>query len=140
MKKLKLAWTIYKKMNADKIILTFLLFIFIGSFILDIIEPQINSIFDGIWYLFVSFTTIGFGDIVVTTIFGKIITMIIALYGTFIVALITGILINYYQELNKIKENESIELFLNKLENLEKLSNDELTEISDKIKKKRNKI
>ena len=127
-------------MNADKIILTFLLFIFIGSFILDIIEPQINSIFDGIWYLFVSFTTIGFGDIVVTTIFGKIITMIIALYGTFIVALITGILINYYQELNKIKENESIELFLNKLENLEKLSNDELTEISDKIKKKRNKI
>ena len=140
MKKLKLAWTIFKKMNADKIIITFLLFILIGSFILVITEPQTNNLFDGFWYLFISFTTIGFGDIVVTTIIGKIITMIIALYGIFIVALITGILINYYQEFNKLKENESIELFLNKLENLEKLSNDELKEISDKIRKKRNKI
>ena len=140
MKKLKLAWTIFKKMHADKIIITFLLFILIGSFILVITEPQIHNLFDGFWYLFISFTTIGFGDIVVTTIIGKIITMIIALYGIFIVALITGILINYYQEFNKLKENESIELFLNKLENLEKLSNDELKEISDKIRKKRNKI
>jgi len=137
MKKLKLLWKILKKMSVDKIITTYIILMLISSFILARFEPQIDNIFDGMWYCFISFTTIGFGDIVSTTAIGRIITVVIALYGMFVVALITGVLVNYYQEINKIKLEESIEIVLDKLERLPELSKEELKLISEKIKNKR---
>lgn len=140
MKKLKLAWNILRKMNVDKIILSFILLIIMCSFILARFEPEINNIWDGVWYCFISFTTIGFGDIVVVTLIGKVITVLVALYGIILVAIITGVLVNYYQEINKIKMNESIEVFMDKLERLPELSNEELKEISKKVKERKYKI
>ena len=140
MKKIKLIWRILQKMDLDKIIGTYLLTIMISSFLLVRVEPQIDNILEGIWFCFVTFTTIGFGDIVVTTIIGRIITIIMALYGIIVVALFTGVIVNYYQELNKIKLEQSIEIFFDKLERLPELSKEELKQISDNIKKKRNKI
>lgn len=140
MKKIKLAWNILRKMNVDKIILSFIIILIGSSFILVKFEPEISSIWDGIWYCFVSFTTIGFGDIVVVTAIGKIITFIVALYGIVLVAIITGVLVNYYQEINKIKMNESIEVFMDKLERLPELTKEELKEISQKVKERKYKI
>ena len=140
MKKIKLAWNILRKMNVDKIALSFLFLIIIASFILARFEPEINNILDGMWYCFISFTTIGFGDIVAVTAIGKIITVIIALYGIVLVAIITGVLVNYYQEINRIKMNESLEVFMDKLERLPELSKEELKEISQKVKERKYKI
>lgn len=127
-------------MNVDKIILSFIALNFVCSFILARIEPEINNIWKGLWYCFISFTTVGFGDVVVTTVLGKIITVIITLYGIVIVALITGVLVNYYQEINKIKAKESVETFLNKLEDLPNLSKEELQEISSKVKQRKYRL
>ncbi len=140
MKRTKLAFRIIKKMNVDKIITCYLILMFIASIILCKVEPQINNIFDGIWYCFVTLTTIGFGDMVAVTFIGRIITVVIALYGIIIVALISGVLINYYQELNKVKVNISTEQFLEKLERLPELSMEELAEISEKVKKRKYKL
>lgn len=140
MNRIKLAYNILRKMNVDKIILSFIVFLIISSFVLVRIEPEINNIWDGMWYCFISFTTIGFGDIVAVTAIGKIITVIVALYGVILVALITGVLVNYYQEINRIKMKESTEVFMDKLERLPELSKEELKEISDKVKKRKYKI
>ncbi len=140
MKKLKLVWNILKKMNVDKIIISFLFLMIICSFILARIEPEIKNVWDGLWYCFIAFTTIGFGDIVAVTVIGKIITVFITSCGIILVAIITGVLVNYYQEVNKIKINESIEMFLNKLENLPNLPKEELEEISAEVKKRKYKI
>lgn len=140
MKKIKLAWNILRKMNVDKIILSFIFILIGSSFILAKFEPEISNIWDGMWYCFVSFTTIGFGDIVVVTAIGKIITFIVALYGIVLVAIITGVLVNYYQEINKIKINESVEVFMDKLERLPELSKEELKEISQRVKERKYKI
>ena len=140
MKKIKLACNILRKMNVDKIALSFIFFIIIASFILARFEPEISNIWDGIWYCFISFTTIGFGDIVAVTAIGKIITVIIALYGIVLVAIITGVLVNYYQEINRIKMNESVEVFMDKLDRLPELSKEELKEISQKVKERKYKI
>lgn len=140
MKKMKLLWKILKKMNVDKIILTYLILMLVASFLLVRFEEQIDNIFEGIWYCFVTFTTIGFGDIVATTLVGRIITIIIALYGMLVVALITGVLVNYYQEINKIKLEQSVEVFMDKLERLPELSKEELELISKNVKQKRYKL
>lgn len=140
MKKFKLIWKILKATSVDKILIAYVIFILISGFILSQIEPQIHNFGDGIWYCCVSFTTIGFGDIVATTLIGRIITIIVSILGMILIALITGVLVNYYQEFIKIKAKESVSEFLDKLEKLPELSKEELKEISQSVKNHKYKI
>lgn len=123
-------------MNVDKIVVSFILLMILCSFLLTLLEPEINDIFTGLWYSFVAFTTIGFGDIVAITLIGRIITVILSLYGIILVAIMTGVLVSYYQELNNLRLKISTEELLDKIDRLPELSKEELTEISKKIKKK----
>jgi len=136
MKRTKLAFKILKKMNVDKIVVSFISLMILCSFLLTLVEPEINDIFTGLWYSFVAFTTIGFGDIVAITLIGRIITVILSLYGIILVAIMTGVLVSYYQELNNLRLKISTEELLDKIDRLPELSKEELTEISKKIKKK----
>ena len=87
------------------------------SFILAAVEPNdvIATFTDGLWYCFAVVTTIGFGDIVATTAVGKILTVILGIYGLIVVAVITSIIVNFYnetagkkdaKELKEIKKDE----------------------------------
>lgn len=87
------------------------------SFILAAVEPNdvIATFTDGLWYCFAVVTTIGFGDIVATTAVGKILTVILGIYGLIVVAVITSIVVNFYnetagkkdaKELKEIKKDE----------------------------------
>lgn len=140
MKKFKILLKIIKLSSVDKLIYGFVLFVFLNAFILEIFEPSIKNYGDAIWYSFVSFTTIGFGDFVATTFIGRISTVIVSLYGILIVGIIPGIIVSYYQEVMNIKKNNNITEFLNDLEDLPNLSKEKLLEISNKVKETRNKI
>lgn len=140
MKKLKLFWVILKSFNAEKILLGFLGYIALVSVVFVATEPNINTYGDSIWYCFAVITTIGFGDISAVTPIGRTITIMLGLYSMFIVSLVTGVLATYFIEFQKIKANESAVLFIEKLENLENLSKDELRQLSKTVKERRYKI
>ena len=53
---------------------------------------------DALWYCFAVVTTIGFGDMVAKTLIGRILTVILGLYGLIVVAVITSIIVNFYNE------------------------------------------
>ncbi len=114
--------------------LSFLLFLCIAALILWAVEPQITSFRDGIWYGFVAATTIGFGDICVETDIGRILTVFIGVYGIMVVAMIPGVIVSYYLDYLKIRENTILSAYREKLECLPELSREELVEISEKIK------
>jgi|GEM_PF-5563476 len=63
-------------------------------------------------------TTIGFGDIVVTNIVARIVTIILALYGILVIAGITGVVVYY----------------ISKVLALDRISQEDLLEISAQIK------
>ena len=105
-----------------------------------LVELDIQTVREGLWYCFVSSTTIGFGDIVAVTLFGRILTVILCVYAIFIVALIPGILVSYFIEFNKIKSNESVVAFLDQLEHLDTLSKEKLRELSKKVKNRRYRL
>ena len=117
-----------------KIFFAYLVVLLIGGILLSLIEPQVHGIFEGFYFCFVASTTIGFGDIVPVTALGRIITIIVTLFGVLTVAMVTGVVVTYYTEYLKIKEKETISTFLEKLENLPELSKEELTELSDRVK------
>lgn len=70
---------------------------------------------------------------------GRILTVILVLYGIFVIALIPGVVVNYFVEFNKIRYNESLLMFMDRLEHLDTLSKEELREISQDIRNFRGK-
>ena len=120
--------------GAIKIFFAYLIIMLVGGTLLIFIEPEVHGIFEGFYFCFVASTTIGFGDIVPVTLLGRIITMIVTLFGILTVAMVPGVVVAYYTEYLKIQEKETISTFLEKLENLPDLSREELTELSEKVK------
>ena len=57
-------------------------------------------------------TTIGFGDFAATTVIGRLITVVLGMYGIVAVAVVTSIIVNFYNETsgkNDAKKLKSIE-------------------------------
>lgn len=135
MKKLRRCIKILKHTGTLKMFFSFVIFLCLAAVVLMIAEPQIETVGDGIWYCFVSATTIGFGDIYVTTPIGRAVTILVALYGILMTAMVPGVVVSYYMEYLKIREKETISAFLEKLEKLPELSKEELQAVSEKIKK-----
>lgn len=135
MKKLKLLKIVIKRTGADKMLSGFVIFTLLVAFIISLIEPNINSWWDGIWYCYSVISTVGFGDMLVVSVISKILSILLTIYSVIVIAIITGVIVNFYNESRKAQMNESLAIFLDKLEHLPDLSKDELKEISQKIKK-----
>ena len=137
MKRLRVLWNVVRITKADKVLYGFLAVLTAAALLLPPMEPGIASFGDALWYLYVSFTTIGFGDIVPVTAAGRLITVAVSLYGILIVALITGIVVGYYNELLKIRANNALDEFISELENLPDLSREQLLELAQRVRNRR---
>ena len=104
---------IARQTYAAEIIGGLLLLIFVFSFMLMIFENNITNYGDGLWYCFAIVTTIGFGDIAAASLAGRIMSVILGVYGIVVVALITSIIVAFYGEMKKdviqIKDDEEEE-------------------------------
>lgn len=121
-------------------IIGFIVLICIFAVVVEAAEPGIEGYADSLWYIFASFTTIGYGDYVAVTTAGRIATVVISLYGIFIVALIPAVIVNFYIEYTSRKNKATLSSLLSKLENLSSLSKEELDEISKMVRERRTKF
>ena len=100
--KLDVLSRIIRKTYAAEIVFGMLLLITAFSIVLPNFELNINTFGDALWYCFAIVTTIGFGDITAVTVPGRIISVILGLYGLSVVALITSIIVNFYGETKNV--------------------------------------
>ncbi len=140
MKKFRILYRVLKITGMVAAISGFLLFFVIATFAIVTVEPNITTLEDAAWYLFASFTTIGYGDFTAVTLIGRAITVVVSLYGMLIVAFIPAVVISYYTEFNGEKKDGTVAQFMDQLEHLSSLSKEELDEISKSIKKERYKL
>jgi voltage-gated potassium channel len=70
--------------------------VFIGGILVSYLEPNINTLEDGIWWAMVTITTVGYGDISPQTTFGRIIAMILMLVGIGTLGMVTGSIATYF--------------------------------------------
>jgi len=63
-----------------------------SGLILYIIDPNIHSLFDGIWSAWVTMTHVGFGDVVPTSFLGRLLSSSLILFGLTLFSLFTAIL------------------------------------------------
>lgn len=137
MKRLKVLWIVLKRTKANQIILTFLAFLLAIAAIIQLCEPDINRYSDALWYCYSVISTAGFGDIVPVTLMGKACSVLLTIFSIFVVAIATGVVVNFYTQLLEMQKNETLTLFMDKLERLPELSDEELEHISQKIKRLR---
>ena len=86
-----------------------------SSLIFMFYEDTITNFGDALWYSFAIVTTIGFGDYHAYTLVGRIVSVLLGIYGVLVIAIITSIIVNFYnetagkkdaKELKDIKEEE----------------------------------
>ncbi len=107
--RLDLLRDIVQKTYAAEIIFGLLLLIASFSFVLLYTDA---ASFDGkytnaLWYCFAVVTTIGFGDMTAVSSIGRVLSVILGIYGIIVVALITSIIVNFYGEMKKVRAEEA---------------------------------
>ena len=110
LEKVKLLLNILIKTHTIDILICLFAFMIAFSMILPHLEPNIDDFGDALWYSFTVVTTIGFGDSVAITRIGRIITVVLGIYGIVVVAILTSVIVNFYNEITaKEKARDFIE-------------------------------
>lgn len=110
---------VIKKSMVYEIILGLLIFVILCSIYFTVVEPSMTSYVDSLWYCFTVITTIGFGDVYVTTTLGRILSIILGIGGIAVVALFTSIIVNFYNEMNHRRDYKKIEQIEKEVERIE---------------------
>lgn len=98
---------IIRKTYALEVILGLFSLIISFSFVFMLLEGM--SYGDALWYCFAIVTTIGFGDVSSVSVIGRILSVILGMYGIIVVAVITSIIVNFYNETKYIGKKEDSE-------------------------------
>ena len=128
MKRIKVLGNVLKRTRADKIIIGFIVFIFAVATVIQLpssvrvtMPPSVIS-------------TAGFGDVVAVTFIGKMCSVLLTIYSLFVVAIATGVVVNFYTQMVEMQRKETLAMFMNQLERLPELSREELENISRKVR------
>jgi len=107
---------VLKNKRFELITLLFLLFFVVSMAGIAIyvfeehINPQINTLFDALYWAMVTITTVGYGDIAPVTHEGRIISMIVVISGIAMISFLTSVIVSAFSEkLIQLKENRVVE-------------------------------
>ena len=99
---------IVHKTYAGEILLGLFLLMVAFSLVLMHNEESVKTFGDALWYCFAVITTIGFGDIAAVSMVGRILTVILGVYGIIVVSILTSIIVNFYSEVKDSKDEDDI--------------------------------
>jgi voltage-gated potassium channel len=137
MKKLRLLWKIILRSGAQRVVTGFAGTYLACGLVVLLAEPHITRYSDALWFLWAVSTTVGLGDVTAVTVVGRVAAMLCSLYAIITTALITGVIVDYFNESRQRQFDESLTEFLDKLERLPELSNEELEAISRRVRELR---
>ena len=97
-----------KQTYLDRIIFVTIIFIFMVTVLICIFDPQINDMQTAVWYIIVSMTSTGYGDVVPISIPGRILGIVTMIAGILIFATITALMSSIYT--SKLNEDHKDDL------------------------------
>ncbi|NBI28348.1 potassium channel family protein [Chengkuizengella marina] len=122
----------------NKVIASVFALIFIASIPIYFVEPSVESYDDAIWYSIVTATTVGYGDFYPETPWGRMIAVVLMVFGIGLIGMVTGSVATYFMDGNK-KENPKVDYLKKELDRLDELTNEEIDTMIDMLHKLKNK-
>ena len=113
----------------DEILGIFLLVIISFTLALYLFDPSMNSLFDSLWFVVSTLTTVGYGDVLPNSTVGKVISLILLIGGVLIFSAITGAMASYFNAKLLNHGSEELKLIREKLDSNEK----EFKELKEEI-------
>jgi voltage-gated potassium channel len=112
-------WEKVKKVSrqrAPRVVVVLAALFFVSSILILLFEKGFNmrvtSWWDAVWWTVVTLTTVGFGDVVPQTTGGRLVGIIVMLFGVGLVGIVTGRIASFLVE-QKIKEERGLTSFKN---------------------------
>lgn len=133
--RLKLLGNILRHTGADRVLLSFTGFVFVDAALIWLFEPTIKTYGGALWYCYAVISTAGFGDVVVTSLIAKILSVVLTIYALLALAILTGVVVNFYNQVIEIRDKETIRSFMDQMERLPELSQEELETLSGQVKR-----
>ena len=134
MKKLRILKDILIWTHTSEILISYLLFIFLAAFVIQLFDPGITSYVDALWYCYAVISTAGFGDLVVTSTVARLVSVFLTVYSILVIALVTGVVVNFYTQVLQIRQKNTVSAFFDQIDRLPDLSREELCELRDRIR------
>ncbi|WP_411168604.1 potassium channel family protein [Clostridium sp. MB05] len=112
--------------------------IVLGAVFIALLEDI--SFGDAIWWSFVTFTTVGYGDVLLTTNLGRIVAILLMIFGIGFIGVTTSTIAAYIinndgkKKRKKDFKDETIDFIKYKIDNLDSLSDSELDKIYETLK------
>jgi voltage-gated potassium channel len=114
-----------------------IIFIILGGCLIHYAENMPFQ--DGIWWAFVTATTVGYGDISPHTILGRIIATVLMLIGIGLIGSLTSTITSYFLCIKtKTVKDEIIENIKNKIDDINNLSEEDINNICKILKSLKN--
>ncbi len=129
----RILWRVLKHTQADKVLLSYVAFVFVCALLIWIFEPGITTYRAALWYCYAVISTAGFGDVVVTTFIPRLLSVLLTAYSLIAVAIITGVVVNFYIQVMENRNRDTIVNFLDQLERLPEMSEEELKDLSERV-------
>lgn len=134
MKQLRILKSVLVRTHTHKILFSYLVFVFLDALVIFLADPAITTYGDSLWYCYAIISTAGFGDVVATSVIGRIASVLLTIYSILVIALITGVIVNFYNQLIQAKQKDTLTAFADKIQRLPELSHEELVELSENAK------
>ena len=137
---LKLFFEILHQTHTYKILVGYIIFVFAIAFLILLTDKKIDHYGDALWYCYAVLSTAGFGDVVVTGLLPRILSVILTVYSTIVIAIITGAIVNLYTRIIEMDMEGTVASFMNELEHLQELDHDELKRLSERVSEFRKRV
>lgn len=120
----------------DEVLGVFAIIIIAFTLSLYLFDPSINNLFDSLWFVISSITTVGYGDVLPYSTVGRIISLILLIVGVLIFSAITGALASYFNKKLLNEGSEDLKEIKDQLDTNEK----ELKELKQEITRLNKKL
>ena len=94
-------------------------FLILAAFLISGLDPAFKNPIDGFWWAWVTMTTVGYGDLVPTTLEGRIVGMLLILVGIAIFSMLTASFSVFFIEKEEEEKSDREDAMVRRLQMLE---------------------
>lgn len=115
------------------LLIILMIYVAISSVLLIVLDSSFDDLMDAIWFIVVTISSVGYGDIVPANPIGKSLAILTIIIGTISVAIFTAYLSAMYNQRPEMETRATFTKHIRKMEKQNKTLNSEITMLNDKI-------